>query len=254
MTESNGQSFASLTVLENESVPDKATSENQPVENVLLTRSPLGLLDLPPELRLMIYRHLLVRENTLPVAVDTMNILEPHLLEVSILRTCRLVYREAFDIMYKENRFVESIVFGPFGLFNSPRIFDTIQTVYVSGMSFVFGDSWTDVPDYKAKNFLKVMRRVGKPFPIRRCLIVNVIFANISAPGLERFISALGRVTNFRIIELRLTGSSPYSDDFSKAVEYFEHALKPVLGNVVKYCKRDSAHKTLQFQPVIRCD
>ena len=40
--------------------PEKAASENQAVAKVISTRHPLGWLDLPPEMRLMIFRHLLI--------------------------------------------------------------------------------------------------------------------------------------------------------------------------------------------------
>lgn len=44
---------------------DHVSLRNQAVSNAKSTRSRLGLLDLPLELRLMIYRHLLVDPHTL---------------------------------------------------------------------------------------------------------------------------------------------------------------------------------------------
>lgn len=56
----NDQPVAHSTSLENESGADEGTSEDLAVISVVLTRSSLGLLDLPAEIRLMIFRSLLV--------------------------------------------------------------------------------------------------------------------------------------------------------------------------------------------------
>lgn len=58
MTEPSDQPIANLTALEKEDNVDEATPENQAVANV--TRDSPGLLDLPLEIRLTIFRHLLV--------------------------------------------------------------------------------------------------------------------------------------------------------------------------------------------------
>ena len=62
-----------------------------------------GAVDLPPEIRLMIYRHLLVRSDPLPQLGPFWSD-EPRP-AWNILRTCRLIYREASDVLYTENTF-----------------------------------------------------------------------------------------------------------------------------------------------------
>lgn len=100
MTESSNQIVATLTAPDHEPDVDKATSTNQDVAKVI---SKPALLDLPPEIRLMIYRHLLVRSSALPqdpfISCD-----EPQP-AANILKTCRLIYREASHILYTENTF-----------------------------------------------------------------------------------------------------------------------------------------------------
>lgn len=55
----NEKPVVNLTASE-DNEPEKAISENQAVAKVISTRCSLGLLDLPPGLGLMIFRHLLI--------------------------------------------------------------------------------------------------------------------------------------------------------------------------------------------------
>ncbi|KAF2871153.1 hypothetical protein BDV95DRAFT_521672 [Massariosphaeria phaeospora] len=67
--------------------------------------------DLPSEIRNKIYRELLCNWKALPTTVDasSMSSLEParHAIDTAILRTSKTVYREAYDVMLKTNRFVK---------------------------------------------------------------------------------------------------------------------------------------------------
>lgn len=80
--------------------PENVTSGNQAVVEVISTRRPLGLLDVPPEFRLTIFRHLLIAPNGLWL-VDWSGIPRP---PVDILRSSRVIYREALEVFYGENR------------------------------------------------------------------------------------------------------------------------------------------------------
>ena len=65
------------------------------------------ILRLPPELRLQIYRLLLLSERTLRMVwlQDNESIPRPNCPFPAILRTCRLIYNEAAGVLYGENVF-----------------------------------------------------------------------------------------------------------------------------------------------------
>ena len=64
-------------------------------------------LDLPPELRLEVYKYILISRNCeAPGAED-------QVIETSLLRTCKLVYEEAAPVLYGENEFTVEIIFPP---------------------------------------------------------------------------------------------------------------------------------------------
>lgn len=60
MTEPDDEPVTNFTASENEPDVDEATAENQAVVNVISTRNRTELLDLPAQLRVMIFRHLLI--------------------------------------------------------------------------------------------------------------------------------------------------------------------------------------------------
>ncbi len=71
----------------------------------------MTFLDLPPEVRLKIYRYLLLtRPNKL---IDPMYRMAYHDLEPAILQTCSLIKREASAVLYGENSFVQIIHDNP---------------------------------------------------------------------------------------------------------------------------------------------
>ena len=62
-------------------------------------------LDLPPEIRLEVYWHILVVRSREPFeAAD-------QIIETSLLRTCKLIYKEAEQVLYGENEFTATISF-----------------------------------------------------------------------------------------------------------------------------------------------
>lgn len=89
------------------------------------TRSSLGLLDLPAEIRLMIFRSLLVN----PQDMDVLQRGSIPRACLNVLRTNRLVHGEEFDVFWRENRFIKFPGNMCFGLKKFPRIRDTIQHV-----------------------------------------------------------------------------------------------------------------------------
>ncbi|KAL1973082.1 hypothetical protein VTN31DRAFT_6624 [Thermomyces dupontii] len=70
-------------------------------------KAPPSFLDLPPEIRLQIYRYLLVSPRTLRMrkSRDPWGAWQPNALSPAILCTNRTIYREALPVLYRENIF-----------------------------------------------------------------------------------------------------------------------------------------------------
>lgn len=216
---------------------DNSTSENKAVASVKSTRSPPGLLDLPSELRLMIFRYLVVSTGYL-----RSGLLSPgrrHAL--GLLGTCKLIDREVFDVLCKGNTFINH--------FRSPdcrtrfwRAIDTIQNVHIL----------VNMPDrsLEMKEFLSFMQHLGNPSIIRGILTID--FWNRPAAPLKWFIRALPRLTNFRTIDLHIC-SPPHDPGCNLHIrEYLETALEPVLGYAIAGRLEAKTHpwmKGLRFHP-----
>lgn len=67
------------------------------------TRSGPGLLDLPAELRLMIFRHLLVS----PDDIELVSWAPKLGFSLDLLRKSKLIHREASDVLYGENHYCD---------------------------------------------------------------------------------------------------------------------------------------------------
>lgn len=231
------QPVANFLESENKPDADKAASEDQAVAEVTSTRNPTGLLDLPVELRLMIFRHLLINPSGL------MMILRQRV-PVDILRTNRLIHREAFDVLYRENNFVNCFMYPDDTLIRFPRVIDMIQNT-----SLNIYPSSDRSPMWR---LLRFMHWFGNPSIIRGTLTIDFYFYDVSARlkeniiPLKWFIRALGRFTNFRTIEVH-TSHVGGRDLLFEVLDYLEAALEPVLG-----CAENSsrAGNGLQFHPL----
>jgi len=84
-------------------------SRTMAVENTVSSQGSLlpPILRLPPELRLKIYRPLLLSDQTVRMVwlKDSDSFPRPNCLFPAILRTCRVFYNEAADVLYGENVF-----------------------------------------------------------------------------------------------------------------------------------------------------
>ena len=274
MTESNNQPLVNSKTLDREPGADEAMSRNGAVAEVVSTRT--GLLDLPPEIRLIIFRHLLVRPHSLPNvwpddeansdddsdsvsdhdslsdhdsdSVSDHDSLSDHEFypDLSILRTSKLIHREAFDVYYKENRFkatIESILF----IFQFPRIVNIMQNIET--------DLILRAP-YSNSNiaaFIKLMQFFGNHSVIRGNLVLE-LYIDPSPYYLKWLVGALGRFTNFRMISLHLYffGPEAHENDFLEWCEHLKTALEPVLGYAEEFeASYWSSTKTgLRFHPV----
>lgn len=194
------------------------------------TRNPTGFLDLPPELRLLIYRYLLIRFESIQFGVWGTR------LPVAILSTSRLIHRETFDVLYRENEFANTrcnISCWPITRFR--RIVDTIKDIV-----------YEQRDDVVAEEFLELMHYFGNPSTIRGTLTVIFSHDPQHPLPLKWFVRALGRFTNFQTVELW-----DYLIQFRRRkiteLDHFEAALKPVLGigSCTGYMK-----KYLRFHPI----
>lgn len=212
------------------------------VSNALSTRRRLGLLDLPPELRLMIYRYLLVHPHTL----DRSSIAPGYRPFVNILRTSRTIHREALDILYRENQFANCLWPSGYPILPSPpQIIDMIQNIYV--------DIFLMYNIFLVKKFMKYVHQFGNRFIIRGTLTVDFVFLVHFDRPLEDnifpvrwFRIALGRFTNFRTVELHAY-TRGIGEPLFDVLEYLKTALEPVLGYAEDGMREANC---LRFHPV----
>ena len=233
MGEPSDQHVANLIASEIEAGVDEATSENQAVADFMSTRSPIGLLDLPPEIRSMIFCHVLVSPEGIylggwPIPPQP----------VALLRTSRLIYREAFEVLYKENQF-NNLSGNWHHLMMTPHslVMATIQNIRIDI------NMTSSQRRRSLDKFLEHLNHFGNPSITRRTLTVLFSFGEPRIGPLKWIIKALGRFTNFRNVELCFVSFSSLSRLFEVAT-YVDHALQPVLGPA----KGEGDH--LRFHPI----
>lgn len=225
MTEPIDQPSVNSTTPDHEPNVDGAISRNGDVAKVISTRT--GLLDLPPEVRLMILRHLLVNPNCLPDMSGFDNPFRPPP-DLSILRTSKLIHQEAFDVLYRENRFDRSFWYPSSPITRFPRIVDTIQNI---GTEIYLGEpvsGFTEPPPEVAM-LMNLIQIFGNHSIIRRNFVLE-LFIEPSPQPLKFLVRALGRFTNFRTITLQIWSYWDLRNGFSEWCELLKSALEPVLG------------------------
>lgn len=184
----------------------------------------------------MIFCHLLVYPRAL--GIGWLGLKPP----VAIFRASRSIHSEAFDILYRENKFAGSFTSSRWSIIQNPRILETVQNIEYN-VSVCSGP-------LAGTGFLKLMYHFGAPSTIRGTLrgslTVNFsLDARFRLP-LEWFVRPLRRFTNFQTIELHVYR---YGRRVSmlKVLDYLEAALKPVLGDA-EDCSR--AGNGLRFYPI----
>lgn len=223
---------------------------NQASGNAISIHSPLGLLDLPPEVRLIIFRHLLVKPHGVPLCLCTGR---PGFF-LAILLTSRLIQREAFAVYYKENHFAHCFLSASLSLEQFPRVIETMRNVSIQ----ITGWNMFKRP-LEMRKFLNFMLYFGNPSIIRGTLVVALSFYRPSVAPLKWYIRALGRFTNFGIIELELTcclmmhiRSIMIGRRVKALCEYLRTALEPVLGpaEVFAFNRCGCGRFRLRFHPI----
>lgn len=242
MTDPNYQPVTNLIAPDHELEVEKAISRERVVSDIIPTHGP-GLLDLPTEIRLMIFRHLLFH----PPGIETASFSTTFRPAVDLLRTNREIHREAFDILYRENRFYSYVGFAYFAPIRSPRVVHAIQNIGIN------------LTVYKEvippSGFLELGRIYGKTSTIRGSLVIILwSFTEILHP-LTWFVPAMGEFTNFKKIELELfDGYGRVSDLYlSQVCNYLQTNLEHVFGHAERFekaCNEYGRRKCLRFYPV----
>lgn len=183
------------TELENHSVTNELALENLATNNFTSSGSGLGLLSLPSELRVNVYRHLLLGHRPLSTYLPD----EDYQPFPAIINTSELIRQEAFQVMYGENIFYIGFRHPRDSILSNRQISDTIRNVHF--------EAYLDARYLAASairlNFDEVIQEFGSPAIIRGTL--NIIFhVGGHHNSLQQwFIERLPRLTNFRIIRIR---------------------------------------------------
>lgn len=177
---------------EDSSAANETAAESLSTNN---TSSRIGLLSLPPELRKMVYRHLLVEDYPLSTNWPFSNSLR----FPAILDTCELIRGEAMHVMFAENTFFISSRHPKDSMLSDRQIHDTIQNVHFEALL-------NSTPRLTKKNFIHVLREFGSPAVVRgRLSILFRVGAAAQPPKnnlLLWFATHLPRFTNFRTMAL----------------------------------------------------
>lgn len=99
---------------------------------------------------------------------------------------------------------------------------------------------------YMMGKFLEIVKLFGNPSVLHNTLTVDFRLIHGYIRPLKWFIRALGGFTNFRTVELHFDRLGVRDRTFS-VIEYFEHALEPMLGRS-EHSSREG--KGLRFHPI----
>lgn len=183
--------------VENRSDTDEVASENPSTTDVIPTSSRQGLLSLPSELRVDIFRHLLLRNR----AISTYRLGATHQHFPPILNTCALIRREAFQVLFGENTFYLGFMHPTFSILSSQHISDTIQNVR-------FDVRLNDTsPNRCRRRFIDLIQVFGSPAIVRGTLDIIFRVAPYHNDLLAWFYTGLPRFTNFRTLRFEFVAS-----------------------------------------------
>ncbi|MCJ1429217.1 hypothetical protein MMC29_007130 [Sticta canariensis] len=205
---------------ENHSATNQVALVGSSTTQTLPTSNRLGFLSLPPEIRLDIYRLLLISQ----FAVSTYWFGTYHPFP-ALLHTSRVIRREAFRVFYGENTFVIGFRHPMISLLNHRQIRDTIQFV-----NFAVVGSKVTSPNQTRRKFIHVIEAFGSPAIVRHTLVlgiqVDLVFINHLLEWLGR---GLARFTNFRAVKLLFVLDDPEAE-LSYTSCRMQEILRPRLG------------------------
>ena len=150
-----------------------------------------------------------------------------------------MIHKEAFDVFYKENTFNTWLWDQPYKtsykITRSSQVVNTIQSIETHANLRTFSEdsdfenSYYEFSNSDLRELVNAMHHLGNSSMTRRGLVVKL---EIDTPRLlKKFVRALGKFTNFRVVELHLLeGSDLASNSLSEWCEYLKTALEPVFG------------------------
>lgn len=203
---------------------------NQAVSNIAAGNQPTSartsLLDLPPELRVMIYRYVL----RLPFDITY----DPNFWScprmqawTSILFTSRLIRRESIAAFFSENTFDFGPDFSRLSVVPSQRFSNMIQNF--TALVNIYRPS----PSRLREEFAEIIRTVEDPAIVRG--IFTVTFAlypqDLERPLIDFYLGLLCRLTHFRTVRVDFLYDiepSPYT--VAMNCDLVNNALRSVLG------------------------
>lgn len=180
----------------------------------------------------MIFRHLLVYPNGLPL---TLNHSRPRL-DVNILRTSKLIHREASDVLYGEYLFGYSIMYSYCFMSQYPQFIESIQNIHIN------------VSMCTRKLEIKKFKDCVRYF--RGTLAADFLIKGSLTRLLNWLKRVLDRFTRLKAIEFDIYDDHHLDDGILHGRDTLKSALQPVLG------KAESCHdgRGLRFHPIDYCN
>lgn len=215
-------------------LPDNAALQSQSVSNAVTQLQPIpttmsariSILSLPPEVRLIIFRHLLQLPYHIPYNLPTLWD-DPNLQSrAGILYTSALFHSEAINVFYRENTFFLQTWFATFVMVPSQRIGDMIQNL-------AFDIRVSAALQGPRDQFINIVHNFGGPAIIRGTLNVRFLLyigPHLSRDPLDFFVRILGRFTNFRVVEVSFFHRHNRTLSTATQCDLVENDLRFVLG------------------------
>ena len=228
---------------------ENTTSKDKTVTDIP-TRNGPGLLDLPPEIRYIIFRLLLLHHDLSEICwyIPPRNYL-------AILKTNRLINRETSDVFYGENTFVKWFwsIAGRSQITWSPRIIDMMQNLQITLTIHGTDEEYNPFKKSAVKTFRKFVQDFGNQSIVRRTLAVTFLIDNFGLPLLSKFVHPLGQLTHFRTIELFFQHSTNLPRNIPNDItrhNYVQTALEPLFGDAEEFERDGFELKCLRFHPL----
>ena len=211
------------------------------------TRNGPGLLDLPPEIRYIIFRHLLLHDDLRQFYwyFAPQNYL-------AILKTNKVINREASDVFYRENTFVDCFWTqrSRTRIAWSPRIINMIQNIQIYLIIHGTEEALIPLKRDTAVSFMKFIQDFENRSIVRGTLAVTFWVDHFVLPSMPEFICRLGQFTHFRTIEESFRNNKDPPNDITNIRDYVRTALEHMLGYAEEFESDGSELKCLRFHPL----
>lgn len=220
--------------------------------DVVPASSQIGLLSLPPELRLLVYRQLLLEPLEEGRALSTEWRHERYQLFTAILHTCTLIRQEAFQVMYGENFFFIGFSHPTHSILDNQKVRDTIQNVH-----FVAGRPDDTLIRKNERDLIHIIRQFRSPAIVRGTFSILFYVGGHRRDHFSWFPRYLPAFTNFRVIRITFVFSFAnrhdpfhltnqyYVETYSTFCDAYERDFTPIFGPALSYADGCG----LQFHP-----